>query len=330
MENGGPLPPHERRWRHPSELGPPTHEPTTKGGRVLIASTATLGLLLVAALALTMTPRRSASPIAASSTALGLRGTTPTTSGGLPLPLVTPVGDDGWGVTTASALTGSGGRRVEVRLTSGEIVDVEIVRTADDVTLVSLPRDADAESFEVARSQPEPTDSVVLRDDDGFVTVEVGQLANVVVAEATPVFDDEGHLVGLCTGKPDARWIVPVSAMPAEPSTTTTLATTSTTAKPVTTVVATTVATTATAPVAPIEPAPVTTATTTTPSPTTSPTTVSPAIVTVSPEPPNTSPPSTSPPTDPVPEPTVASTAPGAPPTTVPLSPADASSDGAD
>ena len=115
------------------------------------------------------------------------------------------------------------------RLTSGEVVDVEIVRTAQDVTLVSLPQDTDAESYEVARSQPAVTDSVVLRGDDGPVIVEVGQLANVDVAEATPVFDDEGRLVGLCTGKPDARWMVPVDSMPADPSTTIALPTTSAT-----------------------------------------------------------------------------------------------------
>ena len=88
----GPLPPHERPWRHPSELGPPAHEPTTTGGRVLIATTATLGLLLVGLLVLTMTPGRSASPDAASSTVSALRSA-PTHRRPPPaLPLVTPVG----------------------------------------------------------------------------------------------------------------------------------------------------------------------------------------------------------------------------------------------
>jgi hypothetical protein len=55
----GPLPPHERPWRHPSELAAPAPEPTSRSGRVLILSTAAFGLLLVGALVVTMTPARS-------------------------------------------------------------------------------------------------------------------------------------------------------------------------------------------------------------------------------------------------------------------------------
>lgn len=54
----GPQPPHERSWRHPSELAAPVAEPTTPAGRVLIISTATVGLVLVGVLALLMTPDR--------------------------------------------------------------------------------------------------------------------------------------------------------------------------------------------------------------------------------------------------------------------------------
>lgn len=54
----GPLPPHERSWRHPSELAPPVPEPTSRSGRVLIVSAATLSLLLIGMMALSMTPDR--------------------------------------------------------------------------------------------------------------------------------------------------------------------------------------------------------------------------------------------------------------------------------
>jgi hypothetical protein len=54
----GPLPPHERAWRHPSELGAPPHEPTSRLGHLLIGSTAAISLLLVALLAINMTPKR--------------------------------------------------------------------------------------------------------------------------------------------------------------------------------------------------------------------------------------------------------------------------------
>src|ERR1700752_2211352 len=55
----GPLPPHERPWRHPSELGPPPHEPTSTTGRVLIVTSATVSLILIGLLAIAVTPDRS-------------------------------------------------------------------------------------------------------------------------------------------------------------------------------------------------------------------------------------------------------------------------------
>ncbi len=289
MEHG-PLPPHEREWRHPSELGPPAHEPTTRAGRVLIASTATLGLLLVGVLAITMTPRRSASPIAASSTALGLRAAPAAT--GDQLPLVTPIGDDGWGVTTAAALVGAPGQRVRVQLASGEIVQVSVVRTTQDVTLVSLPEGIETDSFDMSRADPSGDDTVVLLDDDEPVAVEIGELANVDVAEGTPVLDEGGRLLGLATGEPDARWMLPVETVPASPVT-------STTAPPSTSVTTpTTVSTT-------------TTTTVTTTTTTATPTTTTTATATTGPAPPTTTPPTTAPPsTAPVPPSTVVATTP--------------------
>ena len=281
MEHG-PLPPHEREWRHPSELGPPAHEPTTRSRRVLIASTATLGLLLVGALAITMTPRRSASPMAASSTALGLRAApaAPTDR----LPIVTPIGDDGWGVTTAAALVGARGQRVQVRLASGEVVQVSIERTTDDVTVVSLPAGIEPDSFDVSSAHPSGDDTVVLLRDDEPVTVQIGELANVDVAEATPVLDERGRLLGLATGEPDARWVLPVETVPASPATSTTaLPATSTTVSETTTTTTT----------------PATTTTSTTAPPTTVATPPTTAVPTTAPPPTATAPASTVGPTTP-------------------------------
>lgn len=55
----GPLPPHERPWRHPSELAAPAPEPASRSGRLLIVATATVSLVLVGVLAVTMTPDRA-------------------------------------------------------------------------------------------------------------------------------------------------------------------------------------------------------------------------------------------------------------------------------
>ena len=210
---------------------------------MLIISTATLGLLLVGVLVLTMTPRRSASPVAASSTLSSLRSA-PTSQAEPPaLPLVTPVGD-GWGVTTADAVGGTDGERVEVRLVSGGIVDAEVVGTdpAGDVTVVSLPADPGAEHLELAATQPGPTDTVLVQSAEPIV-VTMDQLTGMDVDEATPVLDGHGRLVGLCTGSPDDLRVAPVGDVPTPPTTTTAAPTTTahapTTVRPTTTVATT-------------------------------------------------------------------------------------------
>jgi hypothetical protein len=65
----GPLPPHERTWRHPSELGP-TKADVDAGPSHHVAALAlgTLAVVAVAGLVIAMTPRTSSSPIALSAT----------------------------------------------------------------------------------------------------------------------------------------------------------------------------------------------------------------------------------------------------------------------
>jgi len=197
---------------------------------VLIVSTATLGLLLVGVLALSMTPRRSGSPATANSTLSSFRAASASlTSVSQPvLPLVTPVGDDGWGVTTADALAGASGRFVQVRLPTGEIIEVEVVGSDGDLALVSLPPDSEAEPYELATATPRPTDTVVVGTDKPLV-VTMDELAHVDVDEATPVLDDDGRLIGLCTGERDARWVMPVDTLPTDPSAASSSSSTSTT-----------------------------------------------------------------------------------------------------
>jgi hypothetical protein len=225
-----PLPPHERPWRHPSELGPPGHEPTSTSGRVLIATTATLSLLLIGLLALSMTPGRGDPPVAVGST------TEQPTSRPVALerptvPMVTPLGDDGWGVTTAVAAAGS--RRMAARLPSGDVIDVHIVRhdAESGVTLVSLP--TRTEGYELAATSPAPSDTVVVQGAEPMV-VPMYDIARLDVAEGTPILDGHGDLVGLCTWDGGAVTVMTVSTMPGS----------STTSAPATTSVAITVATT--------------------------------------------------------------------------------------
>ncbi|MBG7604211.1 MAG: hypothetical protein IZT58_06175 [Actinobacteria bacterium] len=65
----GPLPPHERSWRHPSELGPTKVEVNSgSNARVIALATGTLAVLMVAAMIISVTPRRSSGPLALTAT----------------------------------------------------------------------------------------------------------------------------------------------------------------------------------------------------------------------------------------------------------------------
>jgi hypothetical protein len=275
-----PLPPHERPWRHPSELGPPEHEPTSTSGRVLIVTTATLSLLLIGLLALSMTPGRGADPVAVEATTD--RSATPLAAlEQPPLPMVTPLGDEGWAVTTSDAV----GRRVvtmAARLPTGDVVEVEIVqRDAESgVTLVSLP--TLTRGYELATSSPAPSDTVVVHGADPLVVALV-DVAGLDVAEGTPVLDDDGALVGICTHGVDGISVMTVSTMPGSPTVTSTSVPGPSTSVVATVTSAVAVTTTPPGPSATV-PTPTTVGPSTTPPPVTTavPPTVAPATTTVS------------------------------------------------
>ena len=68
----GPLPPHERSWRHPSELGPTRFDVDDTSRRSQVSLLAlgggTMAVLAVAAMVVAMTPRSASGPVALSST----------------------------------------------------------------------------------------------------------------------------------------------------------------------------------------------------------------------------------------------------------------------
>ncbi len=254
-----PLPPHERSWRHPSELGPPAHEPTSTSGRVIIATAATLSLLLVGLLAISMTPDEGDGPQTIASITSGSR----TAADQHGVPLVTPIGDDGLAITTTAAVKARTGV-LSARLPSGDVVDVEIVDRDEraGLTVVSLP--TQTRGYHLAASRPAPTDTVVV----GALTTQVVEMVKVStldVEEAAPVVDDDGDLVGLCTTTDGTVEVRSVSTLPGTPTTTTTTTTTTSTSTTVTTVAPTT-----TLP-------PTTAAPTTAPVPTTNPVTLLPS-----------------------------------------------------
>ncbi len=199
---------------------------------MIIVTTATLSLLLVGLLAVSMTPDPAADPVTVASSASA------SASSAVALaqprrPLVTPIGDEGWGLTTAGAAAGKWSGRLAARLPNGEEVDVEIVGRDDEsgLTIVSLPEPTDG--YQLAADQPEPSDAVRVGAEPPRVVPMVA-VRDLDVEEAAPVIDGDGDLVGLCTtdrhGDVEVRT---VSTMPGQAPAT------STTIRPATTVTST-------------------------------------------------------------------------------------------
>lgn len=66
-----PLPPHERSWRHPSELGPTRADvESDHPGRLLALATGTVAVMAVALLVVSMTPSPGTAPVAINATTL--------------------------------------------------------------------------------------------------------------------------------------------------------------------------------------------------------------------------------------------------------------------
>ena len=69
----GPLPPHERTWRHPSELGPTFHDVDNSSAfgshtKLLAAASGALAIMMIVAIVVTVTPSQSDAPLALSAT----------------------------------------------------------------------------------------------------------------------------------------------------------------------------------------------------------------------------------------------------------------------
>ena len=222
---------------------------------MLIVTTATLSLLLIGVLALTMTPGRGADPVAVEATAEATTSRLAALEQPR-LPMVTPLGDDGWAVTTSGAV-GLRSGSLSARLPSGDVVEVEIVRrdAESGVTLVSLP--TLTHGYELAASSPEPSDTVLVQGADPQV-VSLLEVAGLDVVEGTPVLDGAGALVGICARVASGVSVMTVSTMPGAPATSTTAPRpTTTTAVPTTvTLVATTIVVTVPTPITTVVPTP--------------------------------------------------------------------------
>jgi hypothetical protein len=194
---------------------------------VLIVTSAAVSLLLVGLLALAVTPDHTSAPIAGSATVAGPRSlpaaiasssalSTATVENHLPV--VTPIGDEGWAVTTGEAVAGQSGW-MDARLPSGEVVEIEIIGEdpAAGLVVVTLPATAATKGYQLAADHPGPTDTVFVNADEPRV-VTLDDLVWLDVEEATPVLDGAGALIGLCTGDGgEGTTLMTVDTMPDAP-----------------------------------------------------------------------------------------------------------------
>ncbi len=169
------MPPHERTWRHPSELGPTRRDIDDSSVRphvnLMALAGGTMAVLAVAAMVVAMTPRPSSGPVALSAT------TTPITARAVLEPPTVPV-------TAAPPVP------IEVR-----------ARTAMLTSFVAFPHavtsgpELDVDGTDVAESAPAQDEIVFLRTEAVTYRLTWGEVQQMTVPDGSVVFDDNGDLV---------------------------------------------------------------------------------------------------------------------------------------
>jgi hypothetical protein len=172
----GPLPPHERSWRHPSELGPTRLDVDEPGPRshasLLALAGGTMAVLAVAAMVVAMTPRPSSGPIALSAT------TTPITARAVIAP------------PSSTATVASSATPIEVRS-----------RTALLTSFVAFPHavtsgpQLDVDGTDVADTPPSGDEMVFLRTEAVTYRLSWNDAQQLTVPDGSVVFDADGDLV---------------------------------------------------------------------------------------------------------------------------------------
>jgi hypothetical protein len=224
----GPLPPHERTWRHPSELAAEQRaaakaESAALGTRIFALTTGTVGLLAIGVLILTITPRRQDSPIAISATsspstivasfagdpthrasADAAPGATQQTVRPNALiervehdALATPIGNDRLAVVTQASLAASGGAFIDVEVANGRSSSAKILSNGSDGLVLVLLAEEET-GHRLARSMPDDHDMVTVLATPS-IDLPFSEIDTLEVREGTPVIDRAGDLVGLCT-----------------------------------------------------------------------------------------------------------------------------------
>jgi hypothetical protein len=232
-----PLPPHERTWRHPSEVAADSAiamsaERPSATARTMALLTGTAGVLLIGIFVLSITPRGGNEPLATSSTpttdqvplaqmVAPVAVSRPMSWAPGPQPIATLVGTTGLAVVTSRALgrmapvvqatqggTASVASSVTVRLDDGTPARASILDPGDGtgLAIVALEGPIAIEGMPVAHGQPQPHESVTVMADEPIV-VAYADIARLDVADGTAVANRAGELIGLCSEDAAQRFI---------------------------------------------------------------------------------------------------------------------------
>jgi len=219
-----PLPPHERTWRHPSELAAAErlaiqHTTAQRSTRGFAIATGSIGLVALGVLMILVTPPAQDSPVAVSATTspsatqsnitstgtsngtsngrnASTRAATPVAARAIPHELATPIGDGHLALITAPGSTMRRGSQLDVQVSNGPVVTAVVNGTVQGVVVVSIT--STASGHEIAAAPPDPDDIVTLMAEPP-VTIAFSALTTLDAAEGTPVLDRDGDLIGLCS-----------------------------------------------------------------------------------------------------------------------------------
>jgi len=222
-----PLPPHERAWRHPSELAEANRvalsaEAPSGTLRAVALVGGAAGVIAVALLVLTLAPQRTDTPVAVSSTSSpGSSTSGPLVASaslgrdlaGLTLhPIATPIGNDGMALTSSRSILGTAqvntprldNRRIDVVLVTGHVTRARVVDPGEDggIAWVALDAGESDQGLDVASDMPRADDVVTVLADPPML-VEFAHIGDVDAADGTPVVDDDGDVVGMCIQQED-------------------------------------------------------------------------------------------------------------------------------
>lgn len=179
-----PLPPHERHWRHPSEMAPTLADvDSTPTGRGLVLATGTAAVVMAAIMFVALTPPTSSDPTAVGATTI-------------PSAAV---------LLQNSSRTTESPRTTQIAVTQPALGAVRIDRNSvsrdNALTLLGAPNavsaapTGDADEMDVAGSLPEPDERIIVLTFSHTYDIAWGQIDRVEAPDGSIVMTRDGELI---------------------------------------------------------------------------------------------------------------------------------------